>query len=117
MAKLDDLKIYKVYYDFMKYNYLLLRKYPISERYFLTSNIKSKVDEGMEVIIKVNKEYDNKRKITLLNGLDMILSMLLVYYRLSYSSKFITKKNYESASRKVTVLNNMLLGLLKTCKV
>jgi hypothetical protein len=115
--KLINFKLYDIYYDFMVYCYNLLRKYPVSERYFLTGDIKQIVNEVIKIIIKINSERDNKKKIGYLQNIINSYNLMLVFFRLSYKEKFITKTNYAAVSRKLTVLNNITLGVIKSCKV
>lgn len=117
MGKIDDLILYKIYYNFMDYSYMLVRKYPVSERYFLTADIKTKTNEGLVLVCKVNSEYDKYKKIGLLKSLLIIIEILEVYFRLSKKYKYINRNNYMAASSKLTALANNINGLIKTCKV
>jgi hypothetical protein len=116
MNKLIDFKLFNVYYDFMNYTYNLLRKYPLCERYFLIGDIKSKMNEILELLIKINNEYDNYKKNGYLKYVLINYNVLLVYFRLSYKQKFITKSNYSAVTRKIAALNNVTLGVIKSCK-
>lgn len=105
---LENLMIYKKYVEFMYYVNTLLIKYPKSERFSLSSDIRTNLDRGLFFVIKYNKYSD----LSFLEELDIILKMLLVFFRISYRSKYISRKNYESIMRKITELQKLRVGLI-----
>ena len=115
MTDLVDLIIYKQYLELIFYTENICVKYPKSERYSLTNNIKNTTYEGMKSIIKAQKERDKKVRLTILNNIDTELKMIKVYIRISYKRKFITVKNYCAWSKKITNISNMLGGWINSC--
>ena len=112
---LEDLIIYKKYWDMMYYSNELLKKYPKSERYFLVGDIKNSINKGIAIIIEGHKEKDKFKRLNTLGILDTQLKILKVYVRISYKYKYINVRNYEAFSRKITDISNLLGGWIKSC--
>jgi len=104
----NSLLIYKYYLDLVYYTNTLCIKYPKSEKLALASETKQSLYSGL-------KEYNKKNKISHLNNLDVELNLQKVYLRLAYKYKYISKQNYETWSKKITEICNMLGGWLKSC--
>ena len=104
----NSLLIYKYYLDLVYYTNTLCIKYPKSEKLALASETKQSLYSGLRELIYALKEYNKKNKIGHLNNLD-------VYLRLAYKYKYISKQNYETWSKKITEICNMLGGWLKSC--
>ena len=69
----------------------------------------------MKNIILAQKEYNNSRRIMILNNLDTDLKMLKVLIRLSYKNKYINKRNYAVWSKKIFNISNLLGAWIKSC--
>ena len=52
-----------------------------------------------------------------LNELDVYLKTLKVLIRVSYKNKYISSKNYSAWVKKITNINNLMLGWFKCVKV
>lgn len=115
MNELEELTIYKQYYELIFYTLEILKKYPKSERYSTVNEIKVSTYEGFNNIIMAYKEYDKKMKIKYLNKLDANLKLLQVLIRISKKQKFISPKNYTAWSKKIANIRNLLLGCFKSC--
>ena len=115
--ELDELKIYKQYDELVYYTEMILKKYPKSERFSLVTSIKNKTYEGLECIIRAYKVYEKKDKYKYLNELDIYLKTLIVLIRVSYKNKYISSKNYSAWAKKITNINNLMLGWFKCVKV
>jgi len=113
--ELDELKIYAQYVELMYYTNLILKKYPKSERYALVNDIKDATNLGMEYIITAHRELDKKKRIEILNGLDVKLKFIKVLIRISYKNKYISAGNYGAWSKKLTNIGNLLGGWIKSC--
>ena len=128
----NSLLIYKYYLDLVYYTNTLCIKYPKSEKLALASETKQSLYSGLRELIYALKEYNKKRDFTKtkepvgktrkkgnrlrhLNNLDVELNLQKVYLRLAYKYKYISKQNYETWSKKITEICNMLGGWLKSC--
>ena len=112
--ELEDLKLYHVYLEFMTYEYKILEKYDNFKT--LREDITRVINKGLEIIIKINKEKTPSIKIRLLNDFDAILKIMNTYARISKKLKIISSRNYSAVSGKLSVLNNMMLGMFKSCQ-
>ena len=105
----NSLLIYKYYLDLVYYTNTLCIKLA------LASETKQSLYSGLRELIYALKEYNKKNKISHLNNLDVELNLQKVYLRLAYKYKYISKQNYETWSKKITEICNMLGGWLKSC--
>lgn len=111
----NSLLIYKYYLDLVYYTNTLCIKYPKSEKLALASETKQSLYGGLRELIYALKEYNKRNKVGHLNNLDVELNLQKVYVRLAYKYKYISKQNYETWSKKITEICNMLGGRLKSC--
>lgn len=114
--ELEELMIYKQYVELIYYTEQILKKYPKSERFALVNTIKNKTYQGLECIIKTHRAFDKKEKYKYLNELDVYLKTLKVLIRISYRNKYISSKNYKAWVKKITNINNLMLGWFKWAK-
>lgn len=110
---LEELTIYQRYIDLIYYTNKLIIKYPKSERYNLVNEIKNTTYLGIKSIIQAQKDKTNR--LEYLNNLDVNLKYLLVLIRVSYKNKYINIRNYRAWSYKITVINNLMIGWIKSC--
>ena len=61
------------------------------------------------------KCYNRQDKLRYLNEFDINLNLLKVQIRLSYKYKYITIQNYQSWSKLITDICNMLGGWISSC--
>ena len=111
---LEDLMIYKQYYELMLYIEKITIKYPKYERVSLVKKIKELSYNGMEIIIKIEREFNKNIKLSLMKDLDVILKSMQVFVRISYKNKYINIRNYEVWSKKIYNLGNLLGGWINT---
>lgn len=114
-VNLEDLMIYKQYYTMMLYVEKICLKYPKYEKYALVKEIKRLSYKGMELIIKIDREYDKNIKLSLMKDLDVVLKTMQVFVRISYNNKYINNRNYEAWSRKIYNIGNLLGGWINSC--
>ena len=113
--KIEDLMIYKQYFEMMLYIEKITIKYPKYEKVSLVRKIKELSYNGMELIIKIQREYNKNIKLSLMKDLDVILKSMQVFVRISYKNKYINVKNYEAWSKKIYNLGNLLGNWINSC--
>lgn len=116
MKNVEDLLIYKQYMELIYYTEFILSKFPKSERYSLTTDIKNTTYDGMRDLLFAFKEYQKENKYSYLNQLDTNLKMIKVLVRVSYKQKYINSKNYTAWSKKIANIENLLGGWMKSCQ-
>ena len=97
--------------DMMEYAYVVLRQFPMSEKYALATDIKRCMDLILGYAIEARKHYYKK---TTLRDMDVEIAKLRVYIRLSYRLHFIDMQKYDNWSNMVDEIGRMLGGWLKT---
>ena len=110
-----NLLIYQKYMELIYYSNDIVRKYPKSERFTLVSEIKNSLYNGLRTLMYAIKTYDTHEKLRYLRELDICLSLLKVHIRLSYKYKYISTKNYDTWSKLITDICNMLGGWINSC--
>lgn len=113
--KNDTLVIYQKYLDLIYYTNDLCRKYPKSEKFTLVKETKQAMYSGLRNLMYAFKEYNKKEKLSYLNNLDVELNLQKIHIRLAYRYQYISKQNYETWSKKITDICNMLGGWIKSC--
>lgn len=112
----DGLIIYQKYLNLIYYTNDIIRKYPKSEKFTLVQEIRQCTYSGLEALMYAVKSYSKQDKLKNLNKLDISLSLLKVYARLSYKYKYISIQNYETWSSLITDICNMLGGWIVSCQ-
>lgn len=112
---IEELKIYKQYVELIYYTETILVKFPKSERFAISTQIKNATYDGLRKIIECYKAYDKKEKIRALNQLDVNLKMLKVMIRVSKRKKYISINNYTAWSKKITNITNLMAGWINAC--
>lgn len=112
----ENLIIYKKYIELVYYTNDILKKYPKSEKFALVSEIKQTLYSGLRNLLFAIKSFNKYDKLKYLKDLDMNLVLLKIHIRLSYKFQYITLKNYESWSKLITDICNMLGGWIKSCQ-
>jgi four helix bundle protein len=107
----EELKILQKIFDMMEYGYGALAQYPKSEKFALVADIKRSMDRMLERAIEAQKKYYKK---TTLQELDVEITKLKAYLRLSKNLGFLPMKKYEIWSEKVVEIGKMLGGWLKS---
>lgn len=111
-----NLTIYQKYMELIYYTNNILKKYPKSEKFSLVREIKGSLYSGLKLLIYAIKSYGKQAKLKYLNELDINLTLLKIHVRLSYKYKYITLQNYQSWSKLITDICNMLGGWINSCQ-
>lgn len=98
-------------YDMIQYGYIVLRRYPRSERHTLAAETKRCMYDLLQLIIRANKRYYKK---TTLQDIDIELDTLRYFIRLGNDLGFLPFKQYEIWSRKLNEIGRMLGGWFKS---
>ena len=112
---IEELKIYKQYVELIYYTENIIMKFPKSERFALSTQIKNATYEGLRRVIECYKAYERKEKVAALNGLDINLKLLKVMVRVSKRKKYISVKNHTAWVKKITNITNLMAGWMNTC--
>lgn len=110
---MEDLKILQKVYDMIKYGYGALAQFPKSEKFALAADIKRCLDLILERVIEAEKKYYKK---TTLQELDVEVTKLKAYLRLSMELRFLPPKKYEIWSGMAVEVGKMLGGWLKSVR-
>ena len=97
----------------MKYAYTALAQYPKSEKFALVADIKKCMHQILELEIEASKKYYKK---TTLQELDVNVTILKYYIRLSFDLGFLPIKKYQTWAEMITEIGRMLGGWLKSVK-
>lgn len=97
--------------DMMEYGYICIKQFPKSEKYALATDMKHCMDMILSHAIEAQKRYYKK---TTIQELDVEITKLRAYIRLSYRLRFLPMEKYENWSNLCVELGKMLGGWLKT---
>ena len=114
-SKSSNLIIYQKYLELIYYSNDLLRKFPKSENFSLVKEIKESLYSGLHSLMYAIKLYSKQEKLKHLNDFDINLSLLKVQIRLAYKYKYISNQNYETWSRLITDICNLLGAWISSC--
>ena len=98
----SELIIYQKYIDLVEYGYNLLIKYPKTEKYALTSEIRKSMFETLRLILYANK-------------IDAEISTQKFFVRFSYKNKYISHNNYFEWSKRLDEIGKIIGGWIKSC--
>lgn len=115
MKSNENLLIYQKYLELIYYSNDIVRKYPKGEHFALVTEIKQTLYAGLRCLMYGIKSYNKDQKLKYLNEFDINLNLLKVHIRLSYKYKYISVKNYETWSKHITDICNMLGGWISSC--
>jgi len=93
------------------YGYICIRYFPKSERFVIGADIRKSMLDLLGMIIGSSKKYYKK---TALQNVDVELEKLRGLVRLSKDLGFLSFKRYETWSRYLVQVGNMLGGWLKS---
>lgn len=110
---MEELKILQKVFDMMKYGYQALAQFPKSEKFALVADIKRCLHLILERVIEANKKYYKK---TTLQELDVEVTKLKAYLRLSHELGFLPPKKYELWSAMVVEIGKMIGGWIKSAQ-
>ncbi len=111
----SNLLIYQKYTDVIEYGYNLLRKYPKSEKYGLTSEIRKSMFQTIRLILYANKINDKFSKLDIINKIDAEIASQKFFVRFSDKNKYINHKNYYEWSKRLDEIGKILGGWIKSC--
>ncbi len=107
---LEDLKIFHKYYEFLKWQIDLIKKFPKAERFCFTQRISNISLNVLEGIIQSNNNFDKKQA---LEKTILEIDKLRIFFRLSRDLKFISFSQYEYASKEIDEIGKMVGGWYK----
>ncbi len=108
---MESLKILQKVFDMIKYGYGALAQFPKSEKFALAADIKHCLDLILERVIEASKKYYKK---TTLQELDVEVTKLKAYLRLSQDLGFLPFKKYEIWSGMAVEIGRMVGGWIKS---
>ena len=111
--KIQELILLNKTYDMIQYAYGALAQYPKSEKFALAADIKKCMHRILGREVEASKKYYKK---TTLQELDVDVTVLKYYIRLSRDLKFLPPKKYEIWAGKVTEIGRLLGGWLKSVR-
>lgn len=94
---MEEMKIQQKVFEMMEYAYVCLQQFPKSEKFALVVDIKRCMNLILERVVEGSKKYYKK---TTLQELDVEVTKLKAYIRLSYKLGFLPIKNTKSGLRK-----------------
>lgn len=110
MAKEDFLVLQKVQ-DMMIYGYPILSRFPKVEKFSLAADIRSCMDQLLELTITEEKKYTKK---TTLENMDICNEKLQIYLRTAMELKYISVHTYGVWVAKLVEIGKMIGGLIKS---
>ncbi len=115
MNNRENLPIYQKYIELIYYTNDLVRKFPKSEKFVLTQEIKQDLYKGLRCLLFALKIYDRNGKLKYLNELDININLVKIHIRLAYRYEYITLQNYTTINKKMFEICNMLGGWINSC--
>ena len=112
----EKLILYQKYSDLIQYVYVLLVKYPKSEKYALVSEIRRNMFDSLQKILLIQHDFSASRKLELVNELDAMVNMHKYFVRFSYQQRYINGSNYMEWSKRITEIGKMISGWYKYFK-
>jgi hypothetical protein len=111
-----NLALFQKYIDFMDWFEPIVERFPAYERFALCTSIKQCMNTIMELIIETNA---SKNKVAGWLRVDVKLEILRTYTRRSRTkgSKYLSKRSYETAVKKLSEAGRILGGLIKKERV
>lgn len=111
----SNLLIYQKYTDVIEYGYNLLKKYPKSEKYGLSSEIRKSMFQTIRLILYANKMSNKYNKLDIINKIDAEIASQKFFVRFSYRSRYISNNNYYEWSKRLDEIGKILGGWIKSC--
>ena len=107
---LKDLIIFQKAYDFLKWEHVLVAKYPKAEKFVLAQKTENAALELVSAIIEANFRHD---KTAALPRVILALELLRIWVRLGFDLRFMSLKQYETGSRSLDEIGRLLGGWTK----
>ena len=94
----------------------MIKKFPKDEMLNLASDMKAAAFSAMESLIYAKVTNSNKQKILYITSAEAKLNILNILVRLAKKNKFITQRNYNVWSFKITEISDMLRKWRSFCQ-
>ena len=114
--KKTELKVIVKLQNLIEYTYLMIKKFPKDEMLNLASDMKAAAFSAMESLIYAKVTNSNKQKILYITSAEAKLNILNILVRLAKKNKFITQRNYNVWSFKITEISDMLRKWRSFCQ-
>lgn len=109
----ENYLIYEKYYKILNWMLDRLEKYPKSVRYSVCSKI---YDISIDIYDKIIESIYSKKRIYLLEQINISLEKLRLFMRLSYDRKYISLSQYEYIIFELEETGKMIGGWIKSEK-
>lgn len=109
--KEEELLIIKRYQELILYVYQLMKKFPNTEIFSLTSDIKRNLFLGMENLVFAKRVEKDEKKFYYLIKVETHLNIMKIFVRIAKKNKYINSRNYTAWSYKIAEIDNMLSKL------
>jgi hypothetical protein len=108
----ENLKLFQKFEDFMDYFEPIAERFPAYEKPVMIAAIKNCMYRICEKIIRTNS---SRNKLSGWYDIDIDLKILQLYVRRARKkgSKYLSKRSYETASKKLLEIGRILGGLIK----
>ncbi len=114
--KEEELLIIKRYQELILYVYQLMKKFPNTEIFSLTSDIKRNLFLGMENLVFAKRVEKDEKKFYYLIKVETHLNIMKIFVRIAKKNKYINSRNYTAWSYKIAEIDNMLSKWRKACQ-
>lgn len=111
---MESMVLYQKVYDFLKYIYPVLARFPKFEKFALQTQIKTAMFEMLKSIIRFKKTGTKSH----IYNADVELQFLKTLIRLSYDLEYkaMSKHRYEVASRHLAEIGRITGGIIEAVK-
>ena len=109
----EDFKTLQKVQDMMTYGYPILSRFPKVEKFSLAADIRTCMNELLELTITEEKRYTKK---TTLENMDICNEKLKIYLRVAMELKYISFHTYEVWVSKLVEIGKMIGGLIKSVR-
>jgi four helix bundle protein len=110
---MTELLIYDKSYNFAKWFFPVIERFPKHEKFALGSAMKNCIIKIQGLIIRANK---TQYKLKILHEIDVRIEEMKFYIRFSHDRKYLSKKGYEYSSKLLAEIGRLLGGWIKSCK-
>jgi len=107
----DDFLVLQKVQDMMIYGYPILSRFPKVEKFSLAADIRTCMDQLLELTITEDKKYTKK---TTLENMDICNEKLKIYLRIAMELKYMSLHTYGVWEAKIVEIGKMIGGLIKS---
>jgi four helix bundle protein len=108
---LDQLTIFEKMYEFIRWLYPAVRKFPKAQRFVLGQQIENTALDILRGIIRANAE---REKLPYLKRISIDLDTLRILLRLSKDLEFLSVRQYGFSAEKVNEVGKLLGGWMRS---